>query len=72
MKDNFNEIIMNGLRLSNGIKLSDLENYNNFIDKNKIDKVIRKWDCLDIVNNNIRIKNNGFLFVDEITKDLFF
>ena len=35
MKDNFNEIIMNGLRLSNGIKLSDLKNYNNFIDKIK-------------------------------------
>ena len=35
MKDNFCEIIMNGLRLSNGIKLSDLENYNEFIDKIK-------------------------------------
>ena len=70
-KDNYNEIILNGLRLSDGIQLSDLIIYNDLIDKNMLDKINQKWDCLSISEKDIKLTNNGFLFVDEITKDLF-
>ena len=66
-KDQYNEVILNGLRLSSGVKISDLEGYN----KSQINKVKNKWDCLSISDTNIKLVNNGFLFVDEITKDLF-
>ena len=66
-KDHYNEIILNGLRLSSGINLLDLNGY----DKQNIDKVDKKWDCVSISNNKIKLTNNGFLFVDEITQDLF-
>ena len=69
--DNFNEIILNGLRLKRGIKLSDLNNYNDLISKDSLNKINNKWDCLSISNKNIKLIDNGFLFVDEITKDLF-
>ena len=70
LKDQYNEIILNGLRLSSGINLSDLQEYN-MIDTPHIDKVKDKWDCLSISDKNIKLIDNGFLFVDEITKDLF-
>ncbi len=69
--DNFNEIILNGLRLKAGIRTSDLNNYNDLIDKTYIKKINEKWDCLSVSNDRIRLIDNGFLFVDEITKDLF-
>ena len=69
--DNFNEIILNGLRLKTGIRTSDLNNYNDLIDKTYIKKINEKWDCLSVSNDRIRLIDNGFLFVDEITKDLF-
>ena len=37
----------------------------------QIDKVIDKWDCLSLLDENLRLTKNGFLFVDEVTKDLF-
>ncbi len=69
--DNYNEIILNGLRLSNGIELSDLENYKDLFSQSKLNMIKNKWDCLSITDTNIKLINNGFLFVDEITKDLF-
>jgi len=69
--DNYNEIILNGLRLSNGIQLSHLIKYEDMINKDHLDKINNKWDCLSISDKNIRLIDNGFLFVDEITKDLF-
>ena len=69
--ENYNEIILNGLRLSDGIQISDLIKYDDLINKNKLNKINKKWDCLSISDKNIKLINNGFLFVDEITKDLF-
>ena len=37
----------------------------------QINKVKDKWDCLSISDKSIKLIDNGFLFVDEITKDLF-
>ena len=71
IKDNYNEIVLNGLRLTNGININNIKAFKNLYDKSKINKIINKWDCLSIKNNQIRLTNNGFLFVDEITKELF-
>jgi len=70
-KDNFNELILNGLRLSNGIDISNLKKYKSLYDKTQIEKINNKWDCLSITDDNIKLSNKGFLFVDEITKELF-
>ncbi|MAW74766.1 MAG: coproporphyrinogen III oxidase [Candidatus Marinimicrobia bacterium] len=70
-KDNYNETILNGLRLSQGIKTSDLKEYSDIINKNEFNKVIDKWDCLSVSDNNIRLTKEGFLFVDEISTDMF-
>ena len=70
-KDNYNEIILNGLRLSQGIDISNLKEFSHLIDKRYLDKINNKWDCLSISDKKIKLKHNGFLFVDEITQDLF-
>ena len=70
-KDNYNETILNGLRLSKGIKTSDLKEYSDIINKTEFNKVIDKWDCLSISDKNIRLTKEGFLFVDEISTDMF-
>ena len=70
-KDNYNETILNGLRLSQGIKTSDLQEYSDIIDKTEFNKVIDKWDCLSVSDKNIRLTKEGFLFVDEISTDMF-
>ena len=69
--DSYNEIILNGLRLSNGVQLSDLIEYDDLINKEILEKINQKWDCLSISDKDIKLIDNGFLFVDEITKDLF-
>ena len=69
-ENQYNEIILNGLRLNNGIKLSDLKEFD-MINPPQIDKVLDKWDCLSLLDENLKLTKNGFLFVDEITKDLF-
>ena len=69
--DNLNEIILNGLRLKKGINISDLNNYDDLLSKDYLDRVNKKWDCLSISDKNIKLIDNGFLFVDEITKELF-
>ena len=70
-KDNFNELVLNGLRLSNGLNISNLNKFPDFLNKEKLDKINTKWDCISISNQNIKLVENGFLFVDEITKELF-
>jgi len=70
LKDQYNETILNGLRLSSGINLSDLKKYS-IANTSQINKVKGKWDCLSISDKNIKLIDNGFLFVDEVTKDLF-
>ena len=69
--DHYNEIILNGLRLKNGINLSSLNKYSDLANLDYLNTIHKKWDCLSISDNNIKLIDNGFLFVDEITKDLF-
>ena len=70
-KDNFNELILNGLRLSNGLDLDNLKDYKKFLNKGQLNEMNKKWDCLSVNDKNIKLTNKGFLFVDEITKELF-
>jgi len=70
-EDNYNEIILNGLRLSNGINRNLLKEYQDIINNESLERVNKKWDCILITNEKIKLTNKGFLFVDEITKDLF-
>jgi len=69
--DHYNEIILNGLRLKNGINLSSLNKYSDLVNLDYLNTIHKKWDCLYVSDNNIKLIDNGFLFVDEITKDLF-
>ena len=70
-KDNFNELVLNGLRLSNGLNMDNLKNYKEFFNKNQLNQINKKWDCLSVDDENIKLTNKGFLFVDEITKEFF-
>ncbi len=70
-KDNYNEIILNGLRLKKGIKIDNLVKYSDMISTNQLDKIKDKWECLTIDKNTIRLTDKGFLFVDEISSDMF-
>ena len=70
-KDNFNELVLNGLRLSNGLNIDNLKYYEEFFNIDQINIMNNKWDCLSVNDKNIKLTNKGFLFVDEITKELF-
>tara|TARA_B100000941_G_scaffold100743_1_gene70473 strand:+ start:822 stop:1952 length:1131 start_codon:yes stop_codon:yes gene_type:complete len=67
-KNKFNEIIMNGLRTSQGI---NIEKLNRIITSINIDKKIQKWPQLVIQDKYLRLKDNDFMLLDEITADLF-
>ena len=69
-KDQYNEIILNGLRLNKGVDLSNLKKYN-LNNASQIAKTKEQWDCISVSDKNIKLIKNGFLFVDEITKELF-
>jgi len=69
--DNYNEIILNGLRLSRGVDLTIIKKHYNSNFNNYINSIKNKWDCLEISNNSIKITDNGALFVDEISADMF-
>ena len=71
LKDNYNEKILNGLRLKNGISISDLKTNSNLLSIEKINKLDNKWDCLSVNNDTIKLIEKGFLFVDEISSDMF-
>jgi len=70
-KDNFNELVLNSLRLSNGLNMDNLKNYHEYFNENQLAEMNKKWDCLSVNDKNIKLTNKGFLFVDEITKELF-
>tara|TARA_B100000945_G_scaffold320807_1_gene332206 strand:- start:1773 stop:2903 length:1131 start_codon:yes stop_codon:yes gene_type:complete len=67
-KNKFNEVIMNGLRTSKGI---DLEKLNRITTSINIDKKIQKWPQLVMEDKYLRLKDNDFMLLDEITADLF-
>ena len=67
-KNKFNEIIMNGLRTSKGINIEKLNKITTSIN---IDKKIQKWPQLIMENKYLRLKDNNFMLLDEITADLF-
>ena len=66
-----NELVLNGLRLSNGLNMDNLKNYEDFFNKDQLNVMNNKWDCLSVNDKSIKLTNKGFLFVDEITKELF-
>ena len=67
-KDHYNEMIMNGLRTSTGINTQKLISFN---DKANFDEMIKRWPQLTISNNHLKLANNDFMLLDEITSDLF-
>jgi len=67
-RDHYNEIIMNGLRTSTGINTQKLISLNN---KANFDDIIKKWPQLIMESNHLKLKNNNFMLLDEITADLF-
>ena len=67
-KNKFNEIIMNGLRTSKGINTEKLNEITTSIN---IDKKIQKWPQLIMEDKYLRLKDNNFMLLDEITADLF-
>ena len=70
-KEAFNENIMNGLRLMEGVNINKLEK---FLIKD-IDTYLKpyqkKWPYLNNTGKNLRLKREGLLFTDEIIADLF-
>ena len=36
-----------------------------------LDNISNKWECLSVTNKEIKLINKGFLFVDEISTDMF-
>ena len=68
IKNQFNEIIMNGLKTIEGINLKKLDKLNYRYDFND---VINKWNDLVVEDNYLKLKNNNFMLLDEITSELF-
>ena len=67
-KNKFNEIIMNGLRTSKGINIEKLNRITTSIN---LDKKIKKWPQLVMEDKYLKLKDNDFMLLDEITADLF-
>ena len=60
------------MRLKEGIQISNLNKYSDMLTTSQLDKINDKWDCLTISDKHIQLTKNGFLFVDEISSDLFY
>ena len=59
---------MNGLRTINGI---DLRQLNELKYKYNFNHVIDRWPDLIIEDNYLKLKDNNFILLDEITSELF-
>ena len=70
-KDHFNELIFNGLRMSTGVKVSQLKEYYNQSIENYIKINIKKWKGLNYKNGFFFLDENARLLADEIASDLF-
>ena len=67
-KDQYNEMIMNGLRTSKGVKIDNLNSICNNID---FSLIVKKWPQLTIDGAYLKLGNSDFMLLDEITADLF-
>ena len=71
LEDSFNDLLMNGLRLNEGVSLSKLGMlYIGDFDSFK-QQAQEKWKNLQIENNQMRLDSKGQLICDLITSDLF-
>ena len=70
-KDSFNENILNGLRLIEGLNTNKInllisQNFDNYIEN-----IQKKWPYLKHKNQRLILNKKGLLFADEIIADLF-
>ena len=70
-KDHFNELIFNGLRMQDGVKIDNLKKYYNKPIENYIQSNTKKWDGLNYKNGFFLLNDDARLLVDEIASDLF-
>jgi len=69
-QDKYNEMILNGLRLTKGISLNKIKKFH----KNHLTylkDLTKKWDCIDLSNGYLKLNKNGMLLVDNISSDMF-
>ena len=67
----FNEIILNGLKISEGIDMNHIKNRFNQSTFNLLSKKILDWGThLEQNKKNIRLTKKGYFIADEITLDL--
>ena len=69
-QDKYNEMILNGLRLTKGISLNKIKKFheNHLI---YLKELTKKWDCIDLSNGYLKLNKNGMLLVDNICSDMF-
>ena len=70
-KNSFNELIMNGLRLREGVNVNLLKKLIDIDINEHIKTYQKKWPYLQHKNDNLSLKKEGLLFTDEIIADLF-
>ena len=69
-QDKYNEMILNGLRLTKGVSLNKIKKFH----KNHLiylKELTKKWDCIDLSNGYLKLNKNGMLLVDNISSDMF-
>ena len=70
-KESFNENIMNGLRLMEGVNIDKLEMLISKDIQNYLEPYQQKWPYINSSGKNLKLKKEGLLFTDEIIADLF-
>ena len=67
--EHFNEIIFNGIRTKNGIKLKKLDSFSSY--SNNFNASLKKWgDKLNISTKYVQLKKEAYKFADEIASDM--
>ena len=59
---------MNGLRTSRGVNLTNLKAIHS---SDNLNEIIVKWPQLITENGYLKLKDNDFMLLDEITSELF-
>ena len=70
-KEHFNELIFNGLRMQNGVRIKSLEKYYDDSILDYIELSTKKWSGLNCENGFFFLDDNARLLADEIAADLF-